>query len=180
MKFLATAIVGAFVVEVEPQVDERGLFARTFCAEMFAAQGLPSHYPQCNVSMNHSRGTLRGLHFQAEPGKEAKLVRATRGTVYDVAVDLRPDSPSHLQWASVELSADRRNAFAIPAGCAHGFLTLEDGCELIYHMSSIYAPDLARGVRWDDPLFGIDWPFSPVVIGERDATYPSFNQEMVR
>lgn len=178
MRFTATAIAGAFIVEVDPLVDERGLFARTFCAETFAAQGLPSVYPQCNLSVNHSRGTLRGLHYQLAPRAEAKLVRATRGTVFDVAVDLRPDSPSYLQWASVELCADRRNAFAIPAGCAHGFLTLEDGCELIYHMSSIYAPDLARGARWDDPLFAIDWPFAPVVIGERDATYPPYRQEM--
>ncbi len=174
MRFLPTAIEGAFIVEVDPQEDERGLFARTFCADTFAAQGLPSHYPQCSVSVNHSRGTLRGLHYQIEPQAEAKLVRVTRGAVFDVAVDLRPDSPSYLKWASVELRADRRNAFAIPTGCAHGFLTLEHGCELVYHLSSSYAADLARGVRWDDPLFAIDWPFAPVVIGERDATYPSY------
>lgn len=180
MKFLPTAIDGAFEVEVEPSGDERGLFARTFCAETFAAQGLPSSYPQASVSVNTSRGTLRGLHYQLEPHAEAKLVRATRGTVFDVAVDLRPDSPTYLRWASVELSADRRNAFAIPTGCAHGFLTLEHGCELIYHLSSNYAPDLARGVRWDDPLFGITWPFEPVVIGERDATYPSYSAQTVR
>lgn len=180
MRFTATAIAGAFVVEIDPLADERGLFARTFCADAFAAQGLPSVYPQCNVSVNHRRGTLRGLHYQLEPHAEAKLVRATRGTVFDVAVDLRPGSPSYLQWAAVELSAERRNAFAIPAGCAHGFLTLEDGCELIYHMSAIYAPDLGRGVRWDNPLFAIQWPFTPIVIGERDATYPSYRKEAVR
>lgn len=180
MKFVSTAVAGALVVEIDPITDERGLFARTFCAEAFAEQGLPAAYPQCNLSVNARRGTLRGLHYQLEPQAEAKLVRATRGTVFDVAVDLRPDSPSYLQWAAVELSAERRNAFAIPAGCAHGFLTLEDGCELVYHMSAIHAPDLARGVRWDDPLFAIEWPFAPVVIGERDATYPSYGEETVR
>lgn len=180
MQFVATAIAGAFVVEIEPHTDERGLFARTFCADTFAALGLPAAYPQCSLSFNHRRGTLRGLHYQASPAAEDKLVRATRGTVFDVALDLRPASPSYLKWAAVELSADRRNAFAIPAGCAHGFLTLEDGCELVYHISAIHAPDLAGGVRWDDPLFAIDWPFPPVVISERDATYPSFSQETVR
>lgn len=177
MRFLPTAIDGAFIVEVDPAVDERGMFARTFCADTFAAQGLPTHYPQCSVSVNHSRGTLRGLHYQVAPQAEAKLVRATSGTVFDVAVDLRPESPSYLKWASVELSAGRRNAFAIPEGCAHGFLTLEHGCELVYHLSANYAPDLARGVRWDDPLFAIDWPFAPVVIAERDATLPSYSRE---
>lgn len=180
MRFTPTAIAGAFEVEIDPLADERGLFARTFCAETFAAHGLPSVYPQCNVSVNHRRGTLRGLHYQLEPHAEAKLVRATCGTVFDVAVDLRPASPSYLQWAAVELSAARRNAFAIPAGCAHGFMTLADGCELVYHMSAIHAPDLGRGVRWDDPLFAIRWPCAPVVIGERDATYPSYREETVR
>ena len=180
MRFVPTAIAGAYVVEIDPLADERGLFARTFCAETFAAHGLPAAYPQCNLSLNHQRGTLRGLHYQLEPHAEAKLVRATRGTVFDVAVDLRRDSPTYRHWAAVELGADRRNAFAIPAGCAHGFLTLEDGCELVYHMSAIHAPDLARGVRWDDPLFAIEWPFAPTLIGERDATYPSYREEPVR
>jgi dTDP-4-dehydrorhamnose 3,5-epimerase len=179
MKLVPTAITGAFIVEIEPQQDERGLFARTFCAKVFAGHGLPEYYPQCSISANPMRGTLRGLHYQADPQPEAKLVRVTRGTVFDVAVDLRPTSPSYLRWASVELSASRRNAFAIPAGCAHGFLTLQDDCELFYQLSSPYAPSLARGLRWDDPLFAIEWPFAPQVISARDAACPSFNREMV-
>lgn len=179
MKLVPTAVAGAFVVEIEPHQDERGLFARTFCAEVFAAHGLPEHYPQCSISVNTARGTLRGLHYQADPQPEAKLVRVTRGVVFDVAVDLRPMSPSYLRWASVELSAERRNAFAIPAGCAHGFLTLQDDCELFYQLSSAYVPDLARGLRWDDPAFSIEWPFAPAVISARDAACPSFKHETV-
>jgi len=180
MKFVATAVTGAFIVEIDALSDERGLFARTFCAETFAEQGLAWVYPQCNVSTSIRRGTLRGLHYQADPKPEAKLVRATRGRVFDVAVDLRPDSPSFLKWAAAELDATRHNAFYIPTGCAHGFLTLEDDCTLFYQMSEAYAPDLARGVRWDDSAFGIAWPFAPDVISERDAAYPDYNQEMVR
>lgn len=179
VKFVATDVAGAFVVEPEMREDERGAFARTFCAETFAAHGLASVYPQCNVSTNGRRGTLRGLHFQTVPKAEAKLVRATRGRVFDVALDLRPDSPSHLKWAAVELDAARHNAFYIPAGCAHGFLTLEDHCELFYQMSETYDSDLARGVRWDDPAFAIAWPFAPEVIGTRDANYPDFSNEVV-
>ncbi|MET1756959.1 dTDP-4-dehydrorhamnose 3,5-epimerase [Novosphingobium sp. RD2P27] len=180
MRFLPTAIAGAFIVEADPREDERGSFARTFCAKLFADQGLPSHYPQCSISVNHKRGTLRGLHYQKEPQAEAKLVRVTRGTVFDVAVDLRTESSTYLQWTAVELNAVQRNALAIPAGCAHGYLTLEDNCELYYHLSKDYAPDLAGGIRWDDPLFAIDWPFAPIVIGARDAAYPSYRQEIVR
>lgn len=180
VKFTATDVAGAFIVEPEILSDERGSFVRTFCAETFAAHGLATIYPQCNVSTNTRRGTLRGLHFQTAPGAEAKLVRATRGRVFDVAVDLRPDSPSHLKWAAVELDAEWHNAFYIPAGCAHGFLTLEDDCTLFYQMSAPYAPELARGVRWDDPAFAIAWPFAPAVIGARDAACPDFTEEVVR
>lgn len=178
MKFLPTRVAGAFVIEPAMLSDERGAFARTFCAETFAAQGLASTYPQCNISTNRSRGTLRGMHFQAGSGAEAKLVRATQGRAYDVALDLRPASPSYLKWAAVELDAARHNAFYIPAGCAHGFLTLEDDCVLFYQMSAPFMPGLARGVRWNDPRFGIDWPFAPIVIGERDATCPDFSTEV--
>ncbi|PDT17036.1 dTDP-4-dehydrorhamnose 3,5-epimerase [Rhizobium sp. J15] len=177
MRFVPTAVGGAFVVEVEERADDRGMFARTFCAESFAAHGLASVYPQCNVSQNHRRGTLRGMHYQADPKPEAKLVRAVRGRVFDVALDLRADSPSYLTWAAAELDAARRNAFYIPAGCAHGFLTLEDDCELFYQMSEAYAPELARGVRWDDSAFSIAWPFTPVIISERDAALESYSQE---
>ncbi|MBB4576756.1 dTDP-4-dehydrorhamnose 3,5-epimerase [Rhizobium lentis] len=177
MKFLPTAVLGAFAVEVDARSDDRGMFARTFDAQTFAAQGLVPVYPQCNVSQNHRRGTLRGMHYQADPRPEVKLVRAIRGRVFDVALDLRPDSPSYLTWAAVELDAARRNAFYIPAGCAHGFLTLEDDCELFYQMSEVYVPELARGVRWDDPGFAIAWPFAPSVISERDAALDSYSQE---
>ncbi|PDT30395.1 dTDP-4-dehydrorhamnose 3,5-epimerase [Rhizobium sp. M10] len=177
MRFAPTAVAGAFVVEVEVRADDRGMFARTFCAESFTAHGLASVYPQCNLSQNHRRGTLRGMHYQADPKPEAKLVRAVRGRVFDVALDLRRESPTYLKWASVELDATSRNAFYIPAGCAHGFLTLEDDCELFYQMSEIYVPELARGVRWDDPAFSIAWPFTPSVISERDVALASYRQE---
>ena len=180
MKFLPTAVAGAFIVEAEPLGDERGLFARTFCAETFAHRGLASVYPQCNISTNVERGTLRGLHYQAHPAAESKLVRATSGRVFDVALDLRPGSASYLAWAAVELDAARHNGFYIPAGCAHGFLTLEPNSALFYQMSAVHAPDLARAVRWNDPAFAIDWPFAPTIISARDAACPDFRQETVR
>jgi dTDP-4-dehydrorhamnose 3,5-epimerase len=180
MRFAPTAVAGACVVEVDPVGDARGRFARSFCAETFAAHGLASVWPQCNISENPLRGTLRGLHYQVEPHGEAKLVRATRGRVFDVAVDLRPHSPSHGRWASVVLDAARHNAFYIPAGCAHGFLTLEADCTLFYQMSAPYAADHARGVRWDDPAFAISWPFAPAIIGARDAALPYYSQETGR
>jgi dTDP-4-dehydrorhamnose 3,5-epimerase len=174
MKFLPTAIDGAFIVEAYPHTDSRGYFARTFCSEAFASQGLECVFTQCSISFNYSRGTLRGLHFQDWPQAEAKLVRAINGRVFDVAIDLRPESKSFLRSASVELDADERNAFYIPEGCAHGFLTLEDDCELFYQISKDYVPELARGMRWNDPAFGIDWPFEPSVMNERDATAPDY------
>lgn len=177
MKFLPTPVAGAFAVEIEPHTDARGLFARTFCAETFAARGLASAYPHCNISYNVRRGTLRGLHYQAAPRSEAKLVRATSGAVFDVALDLRPSSLTYLKWAAVELTAEKRNAFYIPEGCAHGFLTLSDDCELLYQMSDVYDPALGRGVRYDDPAFAIGWPFAPVVISERDASYEFYKPE---
>ena len=177
MKFVPTAVTGAFVVTVEARSDERGSFARTFDAKCFADNGLVSVYSQCNLSQNHKRGTLRGMHYQAEPRPEVKLVRATRGKVFDVALDLRRGSPTYLKWAAAELSAKNHTAFYIPAGCAHGFLTLEDDSELFYQMSEVYVPDLARGVRWDDPAFAIAWPFAPSVISKRDAVLESYNED---
>ncbi len=180
MRFRPTAVAGAFIVEVTPHADDRGLFARTFCANTFAAHGLASVYPQCNVSQNHTRGTLRGLHYQADPKPEAKLVRATRGRVFDVAVDLRRQSESYLRWTAVELDAATHTAFYIPAGCAHGFLTLVDDCELFYQMSETYEPELQRGVRFDDPALAIAWPFAPRVISARDAAFASLPSEAAR
>lgn len=170
MRLSPTRIPGAFVIDIDAHVDERGLFARAFCAETFAQYGLETEFPQCNLSYSPVRGTLRGLHYQAAPHQEAKLVRATRGRVFDVAVDLRPDSATFLAWDSVELDWRRRNAFYIPAGCAHGLLTLEDDCEVFYQMSAAYVPDLARAVRWDDPAFDVAWPFEPSVMSHKDAT----------
>jgi dTDP-4-dehydrorhamnose 3,5-epimerase len=169
-----TAIEGLIEVEVTLREDERGAFARTYDEETFAAAGLPTHWPQCNTSFNRKRGTLRGMHFQAAPKEEPKLVRCTAGSVFDVAVDLRPDSPTYLKWVGVELSAAKRNAFFIPAGFAHGFLTLENGSEVYYQMGENYDATLQRGVRWNDPAFGIVWPFAPAVIAPRDAEYASY------
>jgi dTDP-4-dehydrorhamnose 3,5-epimerase len=177
MKLSPTRISGAFVIDIDGHVDERGLFARTFCAETFAQYGLETEFPQCNLTYNHSRGTLRGLHYQSAPHQEAKLVRATRGRIFDVAADLRPESATFLAWDAVELDWQRRNAFYIPAGCAHGLLTLEDDCEVFYQMSAAYAPDQARSVRWDDPALGIAWPFEPSIMSVRDATCNRYGKE---
>lgn len=177
MIFVDTPIDGAQVIEPELLADERGAFARTFCAEEFAARGLDARVSQCNTSFNDAAGTLRGLHYQAAPYGEAKLVRCTRGAIYDVAVDLRPDSSSFRTWFAIELNEENRKAFFIPSGCAHGFQSLRDASEVLYQMSVPYVPDAGRGVRWDDPAFGIEWPSPPGprrTLSERDATYPDF------
>lgn len=172
MRFVETAIPGVVLVEAEPVTDERGCFARTYDAAAFAANGLDPHIEQCSVSYNARRGTLRGMHYQKAPHQEAKLVRVTRGAVLDVAVDLRPDSPSRWRWVAVELTEDNRSALHVPRGCAHGFYTLRDATEVTYQISAAYAPEAARGLRWDDPVLGIHWPGEPVVIGERDRGWP--------
>ena len=174
MEFIRTEVAGVFVVVADALTDERGVFARTFDAAEFGAAGLPTVWPQCNTSSNRRRGTLRGMHFQAEPRPDTKLVRCTRGRIFDVVVDVRRESQTCGSWFGVELSHDRRNALFIPAGCAHGFITLVDDCEIFYMMGEIYVPELARGVRWNDTAFGIKWPFEPVVMSERDASYPDF------
>jgi dTDP-4-dehydrorhamnose 3,5-epimerase len=172
VRFTETKVAGAFLIEPEPIGDERGLFARTFCREEFEAHGLNPVVAQCNLSFNHCRGTLRGLHYQAAPHQEAKLVRCTRGAIWDVAVDLRPGSPTYRAWFGAELSDGNRASLYIPQGCAHGFLSLTDAAEVAYQMSAPYAPGAARGVRWDDPAFGIEWPGEVLVINQRDASYP--------
>jgi dTDP-4-dehydrorhamnose 3,5-epimerase len=172
VRFTETKVEGAFLIEPEPIADERGFFARTWCREEFQANGLNPALAQANVSFNHRKGTLRGLHYQAAPHQEAKLVRCTRGAIWDVVVDLRPGSPSYLGWAGAELTDGNRAMLYVPEGCAHGFLTLTDAAEVAYQMSAPYAPDAARGVRWDDPAFGIEWPGEVVVINQRDASYP--------
>jgi dTDP-4-dehydrorhamnose 3,5-epimerase len=177
VKLVPTPLPGAHVVELEPLGDERGWFARTFDAATFAEHGLDARVSQCNASFNARAGTLRGLHFQAEPHGEAKLVRCTRGAVYDVIVDLRRDSPAFCGWFGIELRAGGTASLFVPAGVAHGFQTLEDGSEVHYQMSHHYVPEAASGVRWDDPAFGIEWPVAPAggrVLSERDASYPDF------
>jgi dTDP-4-dehydrorhamnose 3,5-epimerase len=154
--------------------DERGFFARSWCEREFREHGLNSELVQCSISFNKERGTLRGVHYQAAPNPEAKLVRCTRGSLYDVALDLRPDSSTYLKWTAAELSAENHRALYIPEGCAHGFLTLEDQTEVLYQMSEFYYPEAARGVRWNDPAFGIEWPGKVEVISERDRIYPDF------
>ena len=174
MKFTATEIPGVVVIEIEPLEDERGFFARSFCAEEFAAQGMTSAFVQSNIVASRRRGTLRGMHYQAEPKPEPKLVRCTRGAVFDVAIDLRVESPTHGRWTGHELSAANRRALYIPEGCAHGLLTLEDETEVSYLMGAAYDPRLARGVRWNDPAFAIEWPSAPLVISPRDAGFPDY------
>ena len=174
MQFLSTTLPGVFEIRIEPHCDERGFFARTWCQKEFEEHGLDPRLVQCNVSFNERRGTLRGMHFQASPHAEAKLVRCTRGSVYDVVLDLRTGTPSYKQWVGVTLSAENRNMMYVPEGCAHGFITLEDGTEVFYQMSEFYDSPSARGVRWNDPAFGIIWPVKTAVISERDASYPDF------
>jgi dTDP-4-dehydrorhamnose 3,5-epimerase len=175
MKFDATNIAGVFEIGIEAKHDERGLFARTWCKKEFEEQGLDSRLVQCSLSLNTRKGTLRGMHYQAAPYEEAKLVRCTHGAIYDVVVDLRPQSPTFKRWIAVTLTDQNRRMVYIPAGCAHGFLTLQDNSEVFYQMSQVYNAESARGVRWDDPSFGIDWPEKVQVISERDRTYPDFD-----
>jgi dTDP-4-dehydrorhamnose 3,5-epimerase len=173
MRF-APLLPGAFRIDVEPHADDRGLFARTFCAREFAAHGLPAAFVQCSTSFNARRGTLRGLHWQAEPHAEAKLVRCTRGRAWDVVVDLRPDSATFRRWAAVEIGAGNRTAVFVPEGFAHGFQTLEDDTEILYQMTAFYVADLARGAPWDDPAFAIGWPLPDPILSPRDARHPPF------
>ncbi len=174
MLFCEAKLPGVFEVEIDPHVDERGFFARSWCHDEFEAHGLDAKLVQCNISFNLRKGTLRGMHFQAAPHSETKLVRCTRGAIYDVVLDLRSSSPRFRNWFAMELTAGNHKAIYIPDGCAHGFLTLEDDTEVFYQMSEFYSPESARGVRWNDPAFGIIWPGNVEVISERDRTYPDF------
>jgi dTDP-4-dehydrorhamnose 3,5-epimerase len=174
MRFTPSALPDTVIVDVEGHVDTRGLFARTFCEKEFAAAGLPTRFVQSSVSFNTRRGTLRGLHYQVPPMSEGKVVRCTRGAIQDVVVDLRPSSTTFLRWVGVELTAENRRALYIPPGFAHGFQTLLDDSEVLYLMTEFYAPEMARGVRWNDPMFGVEWPIADPTLSERDATYPDF------
>jgi dTDP-4-dehydrorhamnose 3,5-epimerase len=174
MQFTETELHGAFIVDVEPSQDERGFFARSWCVEEFARQGLDPRLVQCNISFNRLRGTLRGMHYQAEPFAEAKLVRCTMGSVYDVIVDLRSQSPTFRKWTGIELTPKNRRAVYVPAGFAHGFQTLQDDSEIFYQMSEFFHPECARGARWNDPAFGIQWPVGAPKLSQRDAGFPDF------
>lgn len=172
MIFKQTKLEGVFVIEPEIIEDERGFFARSWAPEEFERQGLNPAVAQCNISFNKLRGTLRGMHFQISPYEEAKLVRCTRGAIFDVAVDLRPDSPTRFAWTAVELSADNRRMLYVPEGFAHGYQTLADATELFYQVSAAYHPDSTRGLRWNDPRLGISWPLPVTIISERDGDFP--------
>jgi dTDP-4-dehydrorhamnose 3,5-epimerase len=174
MLFTETRVKGAHVVDLERRADDRGFFARAWCQKEFQIQGLTARLTQVNVSFNRRKGTLRGLHFQLPPYQEAKVVSCTQGAIYDVVVDLRRDSPTHLQWAAVELTAGNRRMLYVPEGCAHGFQTLADHSELLYLMSEFYSPEHARGVRYNDPSFGITWPLPAECLSEADRAWPDY------
>ena len=171
-----TPLSGVLVTSLKKIEDERGFFARTYCQQEFADAGVDIQLVQTNVSGNNVKGTLRGLHFQDEPHPDKKLVTCSRGAIFDVAVDLRKDSPTYCQWFGVELTADNRKGLYVPPGCAHGFITLVDNTDVNYLMGETYHADLARGARWNDQAFGIEWPLQPVTMNDRDASYPDWQK----
>ena len=177
MIFAQTPLSGAYIVDIERLADDRGFFARSFCRDEFEARGLDPRVVQCDISFNARRGTLRGMHYQAAPFAEAKLVRCTQGAIHDVIVDLRPGSPTFKQHFGVDLAAGSHRALYVPEGLAHGFLTLADSSEVFYQMSESYAPEHARGFRWDDPAFAIEWPQAVRIMSDRDRSYPDFAPE---
>ncbi|MGA2606305.1 MAG: dTDP-4-dehydrorhamnose 3,5-epimerase [Terriglobia bacterium] len=176
MVFVETKLEGVYIIEVEKREDDRGFFARTFCQHEFEARGLNPRVAQCSTSFNKRKGTLRGLHYQVAPYGEVKVVRCTAGAIYDVAVDLRPDSLTYKQWVAAELTEDNRRALYIPVGCAHGFQTLVDDAEVYYQISEFYHREAAKGVRWDDPAFGVQWPLRKgPIVSERDRSYADYS-----
>jgi dTDP-4-dehydrorhamnose 3,5-epimerase len=177
MIFTETPLAGAFIVDLEEKADDRGFFARTFCAKEFEAHGLKPVVAQANLSYNHRRATLRGLHYQRPPAAETKLVRCTAGAIWDVIVDIRPDSPTYMQHFGLELTAANRRALYVPEMFAHGYITLTDGAEVIYSVGEFYTPGVEGGYRWDDPALGIAWPLAPQVISEKDAAWPLTGKE---
>jgi dTDP-4-dehydrorhamnose 3,5-epimerase len=172
MKFATTKLPGVWLIELELREDERGFLARTYCEREFAKHGLNTRWPQCNLTLTKKRGTIRGLHFQAEPKPEIKLIRCAVGAIYDVLVDARRGSPTFGQWESFELTAENRRTLYAPGGFAHGFQSLTDNCEVFYHMSEFYFPELARGFRWNDPEVGVRWPLPSPMVSERDQKLP--------
>lgn len=174
MKFIETPLQEAYIIELEPVEDERGFFARSWCQDEFRAHGLNANLAQCSISFNKRRGTLRGMHYQTKPYEEAKLVRCTRGAVYDVMIDLRPDSATFERWVAVELSSENRKALYVPEGFAHGFQSLSADAEVFYMISEPYRPEAAQGIRWNDPAFAIHWPIPEPIINARDGGYPLY------
>lgn len=174
MIFNETKLKGAYVIDIEPIEDERGFFARAWCKDEFEKYGLNSSLVQCNISFNKKRGTLRGMHYQVPPFEEDKIVRCTKGAIYDVIIDLRPESETYKQWISVKLTSENRKMLYIPKGFAHGFQTLKDNTEVFYQMSEFYHPECARGVRWDDKKIGIDWLIENKIISKKDKNYGDF------
>lgn len=179
MIFTPTPLDGAFVIELQKHEDERGFFARSFCRREFQEHGLNPNLAQCNISYNKAKGTLRGMHFQAAPHEEAKLVRCTAGALYDVIIDVRPASPTYMRHVAINLTVDAYNALYVPEGFAHGFLTLEPNTCVFYQMSEFHAPDFARGFRWNDPAFDIKWPIPVSMISKKDADLPDFSLELL-
>jgi dTDP-4-dehydrorhamnose 3,5-epimerase len=175
MIFTKTPLNGSYLIHPELIEDERGFFARTFCKDEFEKHGIDFSCVQCNLSYNKKKGTLRGMHYQAAPHEEAKIVSCVRGSIFDVIVDLQPNSPTYKKWYGTELSAKNHSTLYVPKGFAHGFQTLEDDCEVFYMMGEYYHEESARGMRWDEPAFKIEWPVNPKVIGKKDATYGDFN-----
>lgn len=180
MIFTATNLEGALVINLQKLEDERGFFARTFCRREFKEQGLDFSPAQCNISYNRVKGTLRGMHFQAFPHCEAKLVSCNQGAIYDVIIDIRPDSPTYMKNFVIELTAQENNALYVPEGFAHGFLTLEPDTYVFYLMSEFHTPGYERGIRWNDPSFRIEWPGEIKVISERDAGYPDYSVDLLK
>jgi dTDP-4-dehydrorhamnose 3,5-epimerase len=172
MIFTELPLSGAYLIEMQLHTDERGFLARSYCAEVFTERGLGPELRQCSVSYNARKGTLRGMHYQSAPHEEHKLVRCTAGAMFDVIVDIRASSPTYRRWYGTELTAENRRSVFVPPGCAHGFVTLTDDTEVYYMISVAHAPEFSRGVRWNDPAFGIEWALPPAVISARDACYP--------
>ena len=177
MKFIPTGLEGAYVIELEKREDDRGFFARAFCVNEFKAAGLDSAIVQINNSLSVHKGTLRGMHYQLAPKAEVKIVRCIRGSLYDVIVDLRKDSPTYLKSFGAELSAENRKTMYVPKGFAHGFITLEDNTEAFYLVTEFYAPDRERGIKYNDPSLNIKWPITPTVVSDKDLKHPDFNEE---
>lgn len=174
MLFRDTPLPGVFLIESERREDDRGYFARTWCKKEFGDRDLCSEWVQISTSFNRLRGTLRGMHFQAAPNEEVKLIRCTRGAIYDVALDLRRDSPAYLKWFTAELTADNGRMLYLPKGIAHGFQTLADASEVLYNISEYYHPESSRGVRWNDPAFALVWPVAEPILSPRDQEWPDF------